>query len=231
LWVCPLECWSVQKPAARPKQAKPAVKSAPAPKLKQAVQTDDEQFLEQIKGRQTSVEEQLGVSAKDSRAQVVMRQNRAQMQLNMSEDQQQQFKRITDGFDTLYGSSNVTEEQRTQLCDEVKKTLCGFQEPSEQALDQFCLNLVATVIQGELSPNEATQIYQNVRFYVETQNVTQEHAEWVVNDSRHIANSSNCTPDHALKTVSCVQRVIETAWKAKKEAEKAAAEVEDATAQ
>lgn len=128
-------------------------------------------------------------------------------------EQQENIEKLVTDLKALQEKSEVTEEQREALKNDLKSTLRGAQKPSETAVENLAADFLEIISDDHIDLNEIKVLQEDVNLVLNSANISDEKIEVLKEDFQAIGESSNISEEDLETLWNDIVQVVETARK------------------
>jgi hypothetical protein len=129
-------------------------------------------------------------------------------------EQQENIEKLITDLKALQEKSEVTEEQRETLKNDLISTLQGVQKPSQTAVENLAADFSEIISDGHINLNEIKVIQEDVNLVLNSANISDEKIEVLKKDFQAIGESSNISSEDLETLWNDMVQILETARKA-----------------
>lgn len=129
----------------------------------------------------------------------------------MDPQQQENIEKLIADLKAIKEKSELTEDQRETLKNDLKSTLQDFQKPDEEAVDKFVADLSETFSDGSIGPREIILLQQDIYAILNSANISDEQIDVLKEDFQEIGESSNISQEDLETLWNDIVQILKTA--------------------
>ena len=134
----------------------------------------------------------------------------------LSAEQKQNAKQLASDLKAIQAKSEVTDEMKKDLYDDLMAIYGTAQKPSPSSVKKLAYDLADALDDGTLSTQEINQLVEDMILVMTSAGISEEQAKKLLKDIQTILRASNVTPDDVKKIVEDLKAIQKAMKKRRK---------------
>ena len=124
---------------------------------------------------------------------------------HMSDAQKSNVEALAKELKAIQEGSQVTEDQKKAMADSLMAIADTAHKPSQESVDNLVKSLNAAKADGEIAPNEAMRLAQDIAKVIDSSGASQEDVQGAIQDAQSILVASGVSKETAMVVAQDLQ--------------------------
>ncbi|RME56793.1 MAG: hypothetical protein D6795_00690 [Deltaproteobacteria bacterium] len=139
----------------------------------------------------------------------------APLHASVPPEQKQNAKKLADDLKAIQAKSEVTDEMKKDLYNDLMAVYGTAHKPSPSTVKQLAFDLAEALDDGTLSPQEINQLVEDLILVMTSAGITEEQAKKLLSDIQKILRASNITQEDVKKIANDLKAIQKAMKKGK----------------